>query len=70
MMIEFKENPYVPGNIQCFKDNRHVASIDKYNGEITWINHSALNCINVITIKLQAGRIVNAKPYRKNYKAR
>lgn len=31
--IEFKESPYVAGNLQCIKDNRHIASIDMYTGE-------------------------------------
>lgn len=38
MVIEFRENPYCEGNIQVILNGwNHVASIDKFNGKVTYI---------------------------------
>lgn len=38
MSIQFKENPYCGGNIQVILNGwNHVASIDKFSGEVTYV---------------------------------
>ncbi len=56
MAIEFRENPYCPGNIQCL-NNKHVASIDGYNGDIGWINHATVSGVDRGEIYCKAEQI-------------
>lgn len=57
MTIEFKENPLLPGNIQCLDNGKHVASIDGYNGEITWLSHATVSGMDRSTIYAKAKSI-------------
>jgi len=59
MTIEFKENPFVAGNIKCLDTGKHVASIDGYDGEITWLSPATVSGRDRSTIYAKAESVTN-----------